>query len=103
MDNGFVSVANINEIESNKVYCFDVNGTAVVLCKVGDTFHAVQNQCTHANATFDKGRLRAHKLLCPLHGAIFDVRDGSVLGQPAFQPLHTFQVKVVADQIKVKV
>ena len=102
-DDGFVSVARTSEIESDKIYCFDVGGAGVALCKVNDAFYAVRNKCTHADATFAHGRLRAHKLLCPLHGAVFDVRDGSVLSPPAFQPLQTYEVKVMAERIKVRV
>ncbi len=102
-DDHFISVANSREIQANKVYCFNINDTAILLCKVNDEYYAVHNKCTHADATFDKGRLRSHKLLCPLHGAIFDVRDGSVLSPPAFQALQTYEVITDGAKIKVKI
>jgi len=50
-----------------------------------------------------EGRLRATRLVCPLHGASFDVRDGRVLGSPAEVPLPTHAVRVVQETIEVAV
>ncbi len=73
------------------------------MCKVAGEFYAVKNKCSHADATFDNGRLRGHRLLCPLHGAIFDVRDGSVLSAPALQPIRSYPVRVVGDAVEVDI
>lgn len=99
---GYTAVAPLEQLAENKVNCFDVEGVRIVLCKVDGEVYAVENQCSHAESTFDKGRVRRHKLLCPLHGAIFDVRDGSVLGAPAFSPIKSYPVRIEDDQVLVK-
>jgi 3-phenylpropionate/trans-cinnamate dioxygenase ferredoxin subunit len=43
------------------------------------------------------------KLICPLHGASFDVRDGRALGGPASRPLATHVIHVVGDCAQVTV
>jgi nitrite reductase/ring-hydroxylating ferredoxin subunit len=50
-----------------------------------------------------EGRLRGTRIICPLHGASFDIRDGRVLGAPAMQPLATHRVHIVGDQIEIEV
>ncbi len=92
-------LAKTDQIDERRVNCFRLNGHNIVVCKVGDDYFAVINQCSHAEQSFDKGRIRGHRLLCPLHGAIFDIRDGSVLGAPAFQPIKTYPLKVEGDDI----
>jgi 3-phenylpropionate/trans-cinnamate dioxygenase ferredoxin subunit len=47
--------------------------------------------------------LRGMKLICPLHGAAFDVRDGRALGGPASRPLATHAIHVVGDCAQVTV
>jgi nitrite reductase/ring-hydroxylating ferredoxin subunit len=47
--------------------------------------------------------LRGHRLICPLHGASFDVRNGAVLGAPASAPLPRYPVRIVDGQIEVQV
>jgi 3-phenylpropionate/trans-cinnamate dioxygenase ferredoxin subunit len=65
--------------------------------------HAVHNVCSHAYARLDEGRLRGTRVICPLHGASFDVRTGAVLGAPATVPLASYPVRVVDGRIEVQV
>ena len=83
--------------------CFTLGGAAVLLCHTRDGVHAVENICTHAYARLDEGRLRGHRLICPLHGASFDARTGAVLGAPATQALRTYPVRIRDGQIEVAV
>lgn len=62
---------------------------------------ALDNTCTHAYARLCEGRLRGNRLMCPLHGASFDVRDGSVLGPPAPAGLTAHAVRLVDGQVEV--
>jgi 3-phenylpropionate/trans-cinnamate dioxygenase ferredoxin subunit len=48
-----------------------------------------------------EGRLRGTTLTCALHGAAFDVRDGSVTGAPAERPLVIHTLRVVGGMIEV--
>ena len=45
--------------------------------------------------------LRLIQLIIPAVGAAFDVRDGRVLGPPAFHWLATHRVRVVAARVEV--
>jgi nitrite reductase/ring-hydroxylating ferredoxin subunit len=98
---GFIAVARDADVVENRVHCVQVQGHGIVLARFDGAVHALENRCTHGDATFDKGRVRAHRLLCPLHGAIFDLRSGAVLGPPAMKPLRTFPVRIVDGVIEV--
>ena len=78
-----------------------VAGREILLCHTREGVFALDNICTHAHARLCEGRLRATRLVCPLHGGSFDVRDGRVLGAPAELPLPTHAVRIVADAIEV--
>src|ERR1700745_393688 len=78
-----------------------VGGRELVICHTREGVFALDNICTHAHARLSEGRLRATRLVCPLHGASFDIRDGRVLGPPAELPLPTHAVRVVGDAIEV--
>lgn len=101
-ENNYVTVTTRDQIEENKVNCFRVEDVPIAICKVKDDYFAVHNKCSHADAYLTSGRLRGHKLLCPLHGAIFDVRDGAVLSPPARQPIKSYELKVEGEEIKIK-
>jgi nitrite reductase/ring-hydroxylating ferredoxin subunit len=80
-----------------------LNGREIVICHTREGVFALDNICSHAHARMCEGRLRATRIVCPLHGASFDIRDGKVLGPPATQPLATFQVRVVDGKVEVAV
>ena len=73
--------------------CFEDAGEfGVVVCRVRGTLYALEDNCSHADAPLSEGRLRGHTLTCALHGAQFDVRDGSSAGPPALWGVATFGV-----------
>ena len=39
--------------------------------------------------------------MCPLHGAVFDLTDGSVQSPPAFEDLRTFKLKIDGTSISI--
>lgn len=81
--------------------CITVAGREVLLCHSKEGVSAVDNICTHALARMDEGRLRGTRLICPLHGASFDVRDGRVLGAPASRPLRSYPVRILGGMIEI--
>ena len=97
----FESVASTSELARGKTLCVVVGDTEVLLCHTPEGIFAVDNLCTHAAEKLQEGRLKGCRLHCPLHGAAFDVRDGSALSRPATQPLPTYPVRIEGDAIQV--
>jgi len=69
-------------------------GEQVCVVRVGGEIFAFENQCTHAEFPMSDGEMVDDYVIeCCLHGAQFDVRDGSVLEAPAEEPLPMFEVE----------
>ena len=58
---------------------------------------------THAYARLSDGWLDGITIECPLHAARFDIRTGAVLDPPATEDLKTYPVRIVGDDIQVKI
>lgn len=71
----------------------DVEGEAILLCRIDGRYHALRDLCTHAEQPLSEGRLRGPTVYCPLHGARFDVRTGEVLSPPATEPVKSYAVE----------
>jgi nitrite reductase/ring-hydroxylating ferredoxin subunit len=99
----FVPLISLAEIRTGAMQTRVLEGRELVICHTREGVFALDNICTHAHARMCEGRLRAMRLICPLHGASFDVRDGRVLSPPATIPLITHQVRVVNGTIEVSV
>jgi len=78
-----------------------VDGRELALCRVGGTIHAVSLRCTHAAWLMKDGPLEGVELVCGLHGARFDVRDGHPTCGPARGPLDAWPVRVRAGRVEV--
>jgi nitrite reductase/ring-hydroxylating ferredoxin subunit len=102
-DEGFVAVTAAGDIEEKSFSTFEVNGTNIAICRFRDEYFAIENRCSHALATFDKGRMRGFRIMCPVHGGTFDIRDGSATGAPATRPIPTFPLRIVDGVIEVNV
>ena len=76
-------------------------GREIVVCHTREGVFALDNICTHAQARLCEGRLRATRLVCPLHGASFDIRDGRVLGPPADRSAAGARVRIVDGTIEI--
>ena len=95
----FTPVADLADIPQGKTLCVEVNGREILLCNTKEGIFALDNICTHAAARLSEGKLKACKILCPLHGAAFDVRDGSVLTRPARIPLNSYPVRIEGEAV----
>ena len=77
-----------------------VGGWHVLLAKTDDGFFAVNDRCTHQAALLSTGRIRRGAVMCPLHGARFEMATGRCIGG-AYKDLRSFAVRVEGGQIEV--
>ena len=59
----------------------------------GELF-AIDDTCTHQDASLSEGWLEDCMIECPLHAACFDLRTGKPTGPPAKRPVRTYPVMV---------
>ena len=93
--------AHVQDIPVGKTKCIIAADKEILLCHTAEGFFAVDNLCSHAAERLSTGKLKGHKILCPLHGAAFDVRDGCALSRPATLPLRSYGVRVEGDDILI--
>ena len=100
-DAQFEPAMKLAEVPQGSMRACLVSGREILICHTREGVFALDNICTHAHARMCEGRLRATRLVCPLHGASFDIRDGRVLGPPAVLPLTTHRVRLIDAVIEV--
>ena len=80
----------------------EIAGRSIALYDIDGDLFATDNICTHAYARLSDGWLDGDLIECPLHAARFDVRTGKVLDPPATEDLKTYPVRIIGDEIQVK-
>lgn len=74
----------------------------VLVAKTDKGLFAVNDRCTHQAALLSGGRIRRGAIMCPLHGARFEVETGRCIGG-AYRDLRNFEVRVTDGTIEVRV
>ncbi|WP_222564021.1 non-heme iron oxygenase ferredoxin subunit [Novilysobacter antarcticus] len=75
--------------------------TPIMVVNFDGTFYAFEDKCSHEDFELSAGRFDGETATveCVLHGAKFDVRDGSALCAPAYEPVVNFPVKVENNKV----
>ena len=95
-ETGEFELGDLSDLVDGELRCFeDVGRDGIVVCRVAGQLYAVTDKCSHADTPLSEGRLRGYGLTCPLHGASFDVRDGSHSGPPAWEGVACHRVEEV--------
>jgi nitrite reductase/ring-hydroxylating ferredoxin subunit len=75
------------------------NGVAVALFRVDGSLYAIDAKCTHVGGPLERGALAGTHITCPLHGSIFDVKDGSVVRGPAMRPETAYRARLEGETL----
>lgn len=98
----FVKVAQVAELPDPGKVIVPVEDRVVVLICVDQQFYCIDDVCTHDGGTLGDGELTNCQLMCPRHGAKFDIRTGEALTMPATENTLTHEVKVEGTDILVR-
>jgi nitrite reductase/ring-hydroxylating ferredoxin subunit len=98
-----MKVAKIGEIAPGNAKQVTVNGRKVGLYNVNGTYYALEDTCTHRGAPLSEGECEGTVVVCPWHGAQFDLTSGSHLTPPASRGVASYKVEVIGDEIHVDV
>ncbi len=93
----------LSELVQGKPVKVEKDGKTICVARVGDEVFAVDDTCSHSDASLSEGDVRDFKIECWLHGAEFDLRTGEALTPPAVAPLHTYGVHVDGDSVTVEI
>ncbi len=99
----FIRVAGLADIPDRRGLRVNAGRHQIALFKLGEKVYAINDRCTHADASLAEGELMGEEVTCPLHFACFNVRTGSCTGPPAEEDVHTYETRVVDGHVEVKV
>jgi 3-phenylpropionate/trans-cinnamate dioxygenase ferredoxin subunit len=99
----FVPVAAEDEVPNGERIFVEVDEYNIVVFNIAGEFFAIGDVCSHDDGPVGEGDLEDHEIICPRHGARFDVRTGKVLSLPAVIDIPAYPVRVVDGQIEVGV
>jgi apoptosis-inducing factor 3 len=79
-----------------------VDGMPICLVRVGDQVHALGDTCSHQGGPLSGGKLSGHRLACPWHGWMYDVRTGQCTFPPRGTAVPRYPARVENDTVLVE-
>jgi nitrite reductase/ring-hydroxylating ferredoxin subunit len=90
------------DIAEGTMQAHGLNGWQVLVARSEGKLTALNDRCTHQAARLSTGRIRRGAIMCPLHGARFDLADGRCIGA-TYPALRQFELRVVDGSVEVLV
>lgn len=97
----FVEIAPASELPNGERLFLEIEGKAIVIFNIAGQLFAIGDVCTHDDGPLGDGDLEGFNVVCPRHGAEFDVRTGKVMQMPAVVDIPAYPVKVVEGMIQL--
>jgi 3-phenylpropionate/trans-cinnamate dioxygenase ferredoxin component len=71
--------------------------------RIDGELYALEDRCSHDDGPLCEGDREGFEVVCPRHGARFDLRTGAVLSLPATEDVEAFRVEIRDGQVYVQV
>ena len=101
MTQEFAEAGKAGELSPGTMKRVDIGGRRILLANVGGRLCAVDDTCTHEEASLSTGVLQGELVKCPLHGSRFNVCTGKALEEPAEENLRTYPVRLEGGRILI--
>jgi 3-phenylpropionate/trans-cinnamate dioxygenase ferredoxin subunit len=99
----WVTVAKADFLEPGELMYVEVDDEPVCLINLDGELHAINDTCTHEEASLSDGTIDGDLIECPLHGGAFDIRTGAAAAMPVVVAIEKYDVRIVGDEVQVAV
>ncbi len=101
-DTEFHEVGDVGDVEEGSFKWVRCGEEGIILARLDGKLYAMTDTCTHAMGPLMLGRMEGGELVCPEHGARFDVCTGAPVNWPNIPSLQTYEVKIEGSKVLVR-
>lgn len=94
----FVEIAPASELPNGERLFVELGDKPIVVFNIAGQFFAIGDVCSHDDGPLGDGVIEGFNVVCPRHGAEFDIRTGKVMQMPAVVDIPAYPV-IVRDGI----
>lgn len=97
----FVTIAGEEELSNGERLFVEIGDIPLVIFNIAGEIYAIGDVCTHDDGPLGDGEVEKYDVICPRHGARFDVRTGKATTLPAIVDIPAYPTRIVDGQIEV--
>lgn len=93
-DSTAIDIAAASDVVEGAILALNINDTPIALTRVSGVVRAFGDICTHDDGPLAEGEVAAGCIVCPRHGARFDL----VTGKPTFPAVSKIPIYVAEER-----
>jgi nitrite reductase/ring-hydroxylating ferredoxin subunit len=99
----FYPVAKTSDLAPGEMQYVEVGPDEIPICLINldGEFYALNDCCTHQEASLSEGEIIGDEIECPLHGGAFEIKTGKPASFPVVVPVETYPVRVDGDTVLI--
>jgi len=97
----FVSIGGADQLPNGERLFVEIDNLPIVVFNIGGQLYAIGDVCSHDDGPLGDGDVEGMEVICPRHGARFDIRSGKVTALPAVEDIPAYPVRVVDGEIEI--
>jgi 3-phenylpropionate/trans-cinnamate dioxygenase ferredoxin subunit len=97
----FYEIVAAEDLPNGERLFVEIDEAYLVVFNIAGDIYAIDDVCSHDDGPLGDGDLEGHEVICPRHGARFDVRTGKALTFPAVEDISAYPVQIVDGKIQV--
>ena len=97
----YMEILPAAELPPGERLFLEISGQPIVLFNLAGQFFAIGDLCSHDNGPLGDGEVDGEEVVCPRHGARFEIRTGRASGLPAVRDIPAYPVRVVEGMLQV--
>ena len=104
-----IDVCPASELQPGQMRLVEWEDVEIGVFNCAGTLYAIEDRCSHDDGPLVEGDWEADDgmgrpvVVCPRHGARFDLRTGTPLTLPATEPVDTYAVTVEDGFVRIEV
>lgn len=95
------TVCKTDQVEEEIPYSAKLDGKEIGIYYLDGEYYALEDVCPHAYALLSEGFVENGQVECPLHEAVFDIKTGKCLREPADRDIKVLPLRIINGEVQL--
>ena len=98
----YIAIFEHSELANGERINIEIDEHTITVFNIANKYFAIADVCSHDNQSLEDGDIENEfEIICPRHGAKFDIRNGKVLALPANQDIPAYPIRIINNMVEI--